>query len=95
MFDKVKQLNELRKMRGQAMELQRELEKIVKSSEKGRWKVTVNGAQQVIFITLDGEEQKELKELINQAVKDVQKDAAKKMMEMGGGLSGLLGKMGQ
>ena len=30
MFDKVKQLNELRKMRGQAMELQRELEKIVK-----------------------------------------------------------------
>ena len=32
---------------------------------------------------------------LNDAMKKVQKEAAKKMMEMGGGLSGLLGKMGQ
>jgi len=34
-------------------------------------------------------------ETINRAMKEVQKKAAKKMMEMGGGLSGLLGGMGQ
>ncbi|KKP33933.1 MAG: hypothetical protein UR20_C0005G0019 [Candidatus Woesebacteria bacterium GW2011_GWE2_31_6] len=38
---------------------------------------------------------KELVELINEAMKKVQKEAAKKMMEMGGGLSGLLGGMGK
>jgi len=30
--------------------------------------------------------------LINKAFKKIQKESAKKMMDMGGGLSGLLGK---
>lgn len=94
MFDKVKQLNELRKMRSQAMELQRELEKIKESAEKGGMRVVVTGDQKVSYIEIDGEEKRELVELINEAMKKVQKEAAKKMMEMGGGLSGLLGKMG-
>jgi DNA-binding protein YbaB len=94
MFDKVKQLNELRKMRSQAMELQKELEKIKESAEKGGMRVVVTGDQKVSYIEIDGEEKRELVELINEAMKRVQKEAAKKMMEMGGGLSGLLGKMG-
>ena len=36
-----------------------------------------------------------LVDLINEAMKKVQKEAAKKMMEMGGGLSGLLGGLGK
>ena len=93
MFEKVKQLNELRKMRSQAMELQKELEKIKESAERGGMKVVVTGDQKVTFIEIDGEERAELVELINEAMKKVQKEAAKKMLEMGGGLSGLLGKM--
>jgi DNA-binding protein YbaB len=91
MFDKFKQLNELRKMRSQAMELQKELEKIKESAEKNGMKVVVTGDQKIAYIEIDGVERKDLVDLINEAIKKVQKVAAKKMMEMGGGLSGLLG----
>ena len=47
MFDKVKQLNELRKMRSQAMALQKELEKIKESVEKDGMKVVVTGDQKI------------------------------------------------
>lgn len=93
MFDKIKQLNELRKMRSQALVLQKELEKIRESEERNGMKVVVTGDQKISYIEINGEERKDLVELINSAMKKVQKEAAKKMMEMGGGLSGLLGKM--
>jgi DNA-binding protein YbaB len=93
MFDKFKQLQNLGKMRSQAMELQKELEKIKESSEKGNMRVVVTGDQKVSYIEIDGEDKKELVDLINEAMKKVQKEAAKKMLEMGGGLSGLLGGM--
>ena len=93
MFDKFKQLQQLGKMRSQAMELQKELEKIKESAEKGNMRVVVTGDQKVSYIEIDGEDKRELVELINEAMKKVQKEAAKKMLEMGGGLSGLLGGM--
>ena len=93
MFDKVKQLGELNKMRQQAQALQKELEKIVETQEKKDWTVSVSGDQKVRYIKKGEEELKELTDLINETMKKVQKEAAKKMMEMGGGLSGLLGKM--
>ena len=91
MFDKVKQIGELNKMRQQAKALQKELEKIKETEEKGDYMDGVSGEQKVLFIKVDGEDQKELVDLINKAMKNVQKKAAKKMMDMGGGLSGLLG----
>ena len=91
MFDKFKQLGELAKMRQKAMELQKELEKIIETMEKGSWQVSVTGDQKVRYIKRDGEDLKELVDLINEAMKKVQKESAKKMMEMGGGLGGLLG----
>lgn len=90
-FDKFQQGKELLKMRQQAKVLQKELEKIEHTEEKGNMKVKVNGAQNVIYIEVDGEEKDNLTELINKAMKNVQKKAAKKMLEMGGGLSGLFG----
>ena len=90
-FDKLQQGKELLKMRQKAKALQQELEKIEHAEEKGNMKVKVNGAQSVIYIEVDGEEKDDLTELINKAMKNVQKKAAKKMLEMGGGLSGLFG----
>ncbi len=91
MFDKFKQLGELAKMRSKAMELQKELEKIIETVEKNGWQVSVTGDQKIRYIKKDGEDLKELVDLINEAMKKVQKESAKKMMEMGGGLGGLLG----
>lgn len=88
---KIKQLNELRKMRGQAQKMQKELEKIKETVQDDDVQVTVTGDQKVVSIKIDGEEQEDLVKTINDAMKKVQKKAAQKMMEMGGGLSGLLG----
>ncbi len=95
MWDKFKQLGELNKMRQQASALQKELEKIVETLEKNGWTVSVTGDQKIRYIKKDGEDFNALVDLINEAMKKVQKEAAKKMMEMGGGLSGLLGNLGK
>ncbi len=88
MFDKFKNLANMQR---QAKELQKELEKIIQTEEKRDWVVSVTGDQKIRYIKKDGEDMKELTDLINEAMKKVQKESAKKMMEMGGGLGGLLG----
>jgi len=95
MFDKMKQLGELNKMRQQAQALQKELEQIVQTLEKNGWTVSVSGDQKIRYIKKGEEDFKELTDLINEAMKKVQKDSAKKMMEMGGGLGVLLGGLGK
>jgi DNA-binding protein YbaB len=95
MFDKFNQLKDLAKMRSKAMELQKELEKIIKTEEKHGYSVSVTGDQKLRYIKKDGEDLKDLTDLINGLMKDVQKESAKKMMEMGGGLGGLLGGLGK
>lgn len=95
MFDKFKQLGDLNRMRQQANALQKELEKIIKTIEKKGWSVSVTGDQKIRYIKKGDEDFAELVEIINDLMKDVQKEAAKKMMEMGGGLSGLLGGLGK
>lgn len=92
-FDKVKQLGELNKMRQQAKALQKELEQITESLSAGDIEVKVTGDQKLVYMKVDGEERQDIVDAINKAMKKVQKKAAKKMLEMGGGLSGLLGKM--
>jgi DNA-binding protein YbaB len=91
MFDKFKQLGQLNEMRKKAQELQKELEKIIETIEKHGYAVSVTGDQKIRYIKKDGEDMQELVDLINEAMKKVQKESAKKMMEMGGGLGGLLG----
>jgi DNA-binding protein YbaB len=93
MFDKLQQGKNLLKMRSQAKKLQAELEEVEHTEEKGDTRIKVNGAQKIIYIEINGEERKDLVDLINKAMKGVQKKAAKKMMESGGGLGGLLGGM--
>lgn len=92
MFDKFKNMANMKR---EAEELQKELQKIIKTEEKHGYIVSVTGDQKIRYIKKDGEDMKELVDLINDAMKNVQKDAAKKMMEMGGGLGGLLGGLGK
>lgn len=90
-FDKIKQMGELNKLRKKAKELQRELEQITETYETGDIKVKVSGDQKVVYVKENGEDRDDIVDALNKAMKDVQKKAAKKMMEMGGGLSGILG----
>ncbi len=95
MFDKLKagaqQVNELRKLRGEAKKMQDELSQITESVHKGDVHVKVSADQKVQYIAVDGERMEIIEDALNEAFKEAQKKAAKKMMEMGGGLSSLLG----
>ncbi|CAN5335743.1 hypothetical protein BH10PAT1_BH10PAT1_0560 [soil metagenome] len=88
-FDQVGQLNELRKMRSQALEMQKKLKVITHTATKDKNLVKVTGDQKLEYMEVDGEARPELVKLINEALDQVQKDSAKKMMEEGG-LSNLL-----
>lgn len=92
MFDKLKQLGELKKMRDQAMAIQRQLAAEEVVVEEQGIKIVMTGDQKIKTLEIDGESQGRLIEVLNKAIKKSQEVAAKKLQEMSGGLSGLLGK---
>ncbi len=95
MFDKIQQGKQLLKMRQQAKEMQRMLAEVTETVENDGVKVKVSGDQKVLYVEIDGERNENLEKALNEAFKNVQKKSAQKMMEEGGGLSGLLGGMGK
>ena len=94
MFDKMKQVGELKKMRDQAMALQKQLAaESVEVNENGI-KVIITGDQKIRSLEIDGAANQRLIDALNKALKKSQEMAAKKMQEMSGGLGGLLKGMG-
>jgi len=90
MFDKVKQLGQLKKMRDQAMAIQKQLAAETIEMEEGGVKVVITGDQKLQSLEIDGMTNARVLELINKAIKKSQEMAAKKLSEMSGGLSGIL-----
>lgn len=76
MFDKIKNLNNLRKAQA---EIKKELENIFVQMQKGGIKILLRGDKRVEKLEIDGVENKELKELINDAMKEVDKKVEKQM----------------
>lgn len=93
-FDKLQQLKELKKMRDQALGIQRQLDSEVVEVEKNGITVRISLAQKVReMVGTDGKSSSDLAEAVNEAIKKSQEAAAKKMQGMVGieGLKGLLG----
>ena len=93
MFDKLKQLGELKKMRDQAVVLQKQLAQEIITIEENGVKIVVSADQKVQSLEVDGMQEERVKNVINKAMKKSQEVAAKKLQEVSGGLSGMLGKM--
>ncbi len=74
MFDKLKDLNNLRKVQGQ---LKKEAEQIFVQSEKRGNLVLIRGDKRIEKLVIDGIENKEIKELINDTMKAVDKKLEK------------------
>jgi nucleoid-associated protein EbfC len=85
------QLGELKKMRDQAMQIQRELQAEEVNVEKNGVTILISGDQKIKEITTNGKSDNDIKEAVNEAIKKSQEVAAKKLASMQGGLSGLLG----
>ncbi|MBI2621777.1 MAG: YbaB/EbfC family nucleoid-associated protein [Candidatus Levybacteria bacterium] len=86
------QLGELKKMRDQAMQIQRLLSAEEISIDKNGVQITISGDQKIKEIKTNGRGDNDIKEAINEAVKKSQEIAAKKLSQMQGGLGGLLGR---
>lgn len=91
MFNPFGQLGEIKKMRDQAMEIQKQLaaEEII--VDKNGVRVVITGDQKIKSLETNGKEDDDIKEAINEAVKKSQEVAARKLSQMSGGLQGLLG----
>ena len=93
MFDKLQQLKDLKKMRDEAMAIQKALDAETVEVEKRGVTVKITLAQRVVSIESNGKGDEDIVEAVNEAVKESQKSAAKKMQQMGGfdSLKGMMG----
>jgi DNA-binding protein YbaB len=96
MFDGVKQnlsqLGDLKKMRDQAMAIQKQLaaEEVVVDEQGVR--VVMTGDQKIKQLEVRGISNQVLVDVLNKTIQQSQKIAAQKLQQMSGGLSGLLGR---
>jgi len=94
MFNPFQQLGDLKKMRDQAMQLQKQLQAEAVSIQKNGVDIVISGNQKIQHLKSNGRSDIDIKEAVNEAIKKSQEVAAKTLSQMGGGLKGLLGGMG-
>lgn len=94
MVNPFQQLGELKKMRDQAMVIQKQLASEKIEVEKNGVNITITGDQKIQELSSNGRSDDDIKEAVNEAVKKSQEIAARKLSQMGGlgGLGGLLGQ---
>lgn len=76
MFDKVKDMNKLRKTQS---EIKKQLENIFVTVEKSGYRVVIRGDKRIEKLEINGEDDKQLREMLNDAFKDVDKKVEKQM----------------
>lgn len=91
MFNPFKQIGDIKKMRDQAMAIQRELQAEQIAVERNGVAILITGDQKIISLASNGRSDEDVKEAVNEAIKKAQEVAARKLSQMGGGLGGLLG----
>lgn len=91
MFNPLQQLGDLKKMRDQAMQLQKQLEGELVSMQKNGVDIVITGNQKIQTLKSNGRSDDNIKEAVNEAIKKSQEVAAKKLSGVSGGLKALLG----
>ncbi len=92
MNNPLSQLGDLKKMRDQAMQIQKELQSEEVNVEKNGVEILITGDQRLKEIRINGKSDNDVKEAVNEAIKKSQEIAARKLSQMQGGLGGLLGR---
>lgn len=91
MFDKLKQLKQ---MRDQALKIQQQLQAEEIVVERGNVRVVISGDQKIKELSVGGISSDEVVNALNDAIKQSQQLAAKKLQEMSGGLTGMMQGLG-
>jgi nucleoid-associated protein EbfC len=92
MINPLKQLGDLNQMRQQAMQIQKELSNEIIVVDKEGVHIEISGDQKVKVLTVNGDPNYILMDVVNESIKKSQEVAAKKLQQMSGGLGGLLGR---
>lgn len=87
-------LGELKKMRDQAMLIQRQLSAEEIEINKFGIKIVITGDQKIKSIEAEGRSDNDIRDAVNEAIKKSQEIAAKKLQSMSGGMGGLGGLLG-
>jgi len=91
MLNPFKSLGDLKKMRDQAVQIQKQLaEERIELNENGVH-IVISGDQKILEFEIEGVRNEMVKDKLNKAIKLSQEIAAKKLQSMSGGLQGLLG----
>ncbi len=91
MFNPLQKFGEIKKMRDQAMQIQRELQGEEVAVDKNGVHIVISGDQKIKVLESNGRSDNDIAEAVNEAIKKSQEVAARKLQQMGGGLGGLLG----
>lgn len=89
-FDKLKQLGELKKLRDQAMAMKKALREEKITVEENDIRVVITGDQEIQELSIQGNQNQNVVEVLNKAIKKSQEVAARKLQEVSGGLRGLM-----
>ena len=84
-------LGDMNKLRQQAMTMQKNLAAQTITVEENGVKVVITGDQKIISIEIQGMSNEVINEVINKAIRKSQELAAKELMNVSGGMGGLMG----
>ena len=88
MFDKVKAMQKARKMQN---DIKKQLEQVYHKEEHGDSYILLRGDKRFDEVVIDGENRKDIKDLLNAANKSVDKKVEKKMRDQAGDVMEMLG----
>lgn len=89
--DMMGKLGDMNKLRQQAMQMQKNLAAQTITVEENGVKVVITGDQKIVSIEIQGLSNEVLNDVINKAIRKSQELAAKELMNVSGGMGGLMG----
>ncbi len=88
-------LGDLNKLRQQAMQMQKNLSGQQITIEENGVKIVITGDQRIMELSIQGISNEVLNDVLNKAIRKSQELAAKELMNVSGGMGGLMGGGGQ
>lgn len=89
--DMMGKLGDMNKLRQQAMAMQKSLAGQTITVEENGVKVVITGDQKIVEISIQGISNEVLNDVLNKAIRKSQELAAKELMNVSGGMGGLMG----
>ncbi len=89
--DTFNKLGDINKLRQQAMQMQKNLSGQQITIEENGVKIVITGDQRIVELSIQGISNEVLNDVLNKAIRKSQELAAKELMNISGGMGGMMG----